>query len=104
MKSSRDCSTYQSKGKRACSGKRIPEPVLIAESAAALGLPSFDEDIFKERIERVEVPEPNHLLFVFKDGHTIERVWQDRSRAESWTPEMREKARQRTLSQRRASK
>lgn len=99
-----NCSTYQRKGKQACSGKRIPEPVLIAESAAALGLPSFDEDIFKERIERVEVPEPNHLLFVFKDGHTIERVWQDRSRAENWTPEMREKARQRTLSQRRASK
>ena len=99
-----NCSTYQRKGKRACSGKCIPESVLIAESAAALGLPAFDEGVFKEQIERIEVPEPNHLLFVFKDGHTIERVWKGRSRAESWTPEMREKARQRTLSQRRKNK
>jgi hypothetical protein len=87
-----------------CSGKHIPESVLIAESAAALGLPAFDEDAFKERIERIDVLEPNHLLFVFKDGHTVERVWRDRSRAESWTPEMKETARQRTLRHRRASK
>jgi DNA invertase Pin-like site-specific DNA recombinase len=99
-----NCSTYQSKGKLSCSGKRIPESVLIAESAAALGLLAFDEDAFKERIERIDVPEPNHLLFVFKDGHTVERVWRHRSRAESWTPEMKETARQRTLRHRRASK
>jgi len=99
-----NCSTYQSKGKRACSGKCIPESALIAESTAALGLPAFDEGIFSVRIERIEVPAPNHLLFVFKDGHTVERVWKDRSRAESWTPEMKETARQRTLGQRRASK
>ena len=99
-----NCSTYQSKGKQACSGKCIPEPVLIAESAAALRLSSFDEGIFKEQVERIKVPEPNHLLFVFKDGHTVERVWKDRSRAESWTPEMKETARQRALRQRRTSK
>ena len=99
-----NCSTYQRKGKQACSGKRIPESVLIAESAAALGFPAFDEVAFKERIERIDVPEPNNLLFVFKDGHTVERVWRGRSRAESWTPEMKETARQQALRQRRTSK
>ena len=99
-----NCSTYQSKGKRACSGKRIPESTLITESAAALGLPAFDEGVFKEQIERIVVTEPNHLLFVFKDGRTVEHVWKDRSRAESWTPEMKETARQRTIRQRRTSK
>lgn len=99
-----NCSTYQRKGKQACSGKCIPEPALITESTAALGLPAFDEGIFKEQIERIEVPESNHLLFVFKDVHTVERVWKDRSRAESWTPEMKETARQRTIRQRRTSK
>ena len=59
---------------------------------------------FKERIERIDVPEPNNLLFVFKDGRTVERVWRDRSRTESWTPEMKETARQRALRQRRTSK
>lgn len=99
-----NCSTYQSKGKQACSGKCIPEPVLIAESTAALGLPVFDEGIFSAQIDHIEVPAPNHLLFMFKDAHTIERVWKNRSRAESWTPEMKEKARQRTLGRRRANK
>lgn len=98
-----NCSTYQRKGKQACSGKRIPKSTLIAESAAALGLPAFDEGVFKEQIEHIEVPEPNHLLFTFKDGHIIERVWRDRSRAESWTPEMKGTARQRALSQRRTN-
>jgi DNA invertase Pin-like site-specific DNA recombinase len=99
-----NCSTYQRKGKQACSGKSIPETTLIAESTAALGLSSFEESIFKDRIDHIEVLEPNHMLFVFKDRHTIERVWKDYSRAESWTPEMKEAARRRTLSQRRTSK
>ena len=99
-----NCSTYLSKSKQACSGKRIPEATLISESAAVLGLPAFSEDVFTERIERIEVPEPNHLVFVFKDGHTVERVWEDHSRAESWTPEMKENARQRTIRQRRTCK
>lgn len=99
-----NCSTYQSKGKRACSGKCIPESALIAETAAALGLSAFDAGIFAERIKRIEVPEANYLLFVYKDGHIVERVWKDHSRAESWTPEMKEKARLRTLGQRRSNK
>ena len=99
-----NCSTYQRKGKQFCFGKIIPEATLISETAAAIGLPAFDEDVFKKRIDHIEVSKPNHLLFVFKDEHTVERVWKDRSRAESWTPEMRETARQQTLRQRRTSK
>jgi len=34
-------------------------------------------------------------VFIFSDGHPEERVWQDRSRAESWTEEMRQAARER---------
>lgn len=33
------------------------------------------------------------------DGTTIERKWDDYSRTNSWTPEMKEKARQRALKQ-----
>jgi len=35
------------------------------------------------------------------DGSEIVKRWKDRSRAESWTPEMKEKARQRALQARR---
>jgi len=98
------CSTYNTLGKSSCPSKQIPEETLLSETAAALGLPAFDDDIFSERIERIEVPEPNHLLYVFKDGNTVRRAWQDRSRAESWTLEMKETARRRASRQRRASK
>jgi hypothetical protein len=96
-----NCRTFQEKGKAEYPSKQIPEGILESVTAEVLGLDSFDGEIFKERIERIEVSEANRLNFVFKDGHSEERTWKDRSRSESWTPEMREAARQRALKQRR---
>ena len=70
-------------------------------TAEVLELDFFDSEVFEERIDRIEVPGANRLTFIFKDGHMEERVWKDRSRSESWTPEMKEAARQRALKQRR---
>lgn len=98
------CPTFNHIGKAACYSKQIPERVLFSVSASVLFLADFDREAFAEYIDHIEVPEPNHLRFVFKDKHTVERVWKDRSRSESWTPEMKEKARQRALGQRRANK
>lgn len=39
----------------------------------------------------------NRLVFRFKNGEEIVKRWRDRSRTESWTPEMREAARQKAL-------
>lgn len=97
-----NCRIFQEKGKAECSAKQIPESILKSVTAAVLGLSSFDDEVFKERIERIEVPKANRLNFVFKDGHSEERTWKGRSRSESWTPEMREAARQRALKQRRS--
>ena len=95
------CKTYFTKGKRFCYAKRIPESVLYKESADVLGGGPFNEDQFCKQIERITVPAPNRLIFTFRDGHTEERRWEDNSRANSWTPEMKEKARQRSLEQHR---
>jgi DNA invertase Pin-like site-specific DNA recombinase len=96
-----NCTTYLTMGSAACLTKQIPNEDLIAETTSALGLREFDEEVFSARIERIEVPSFNHLLFVFKDGITVERVWEDRSRSESWTPEMRRRASEQvTLEQR----
>ena len=92
-----NCSTFINKGKAYCQGKKIPEDILISETAAVLGLSTFDEKAVKERIEKILVPQPNHLRFMFYDGNTIERIWQDRSRSESWTQEMRDEARQKNM-------
>lgn len=95
-----NCSTYQSQGKSVCFGKRIPEETLRRVTADVLGLPDFNDRLFASEISHIDVPEPNHLKFVFHDGHTVERVWGDRPRSESWTSEMRDKAKQRAISQR----
>jgi hypothetical protein len=57
--------------------------------------------VFGDQIDRIDVPEDNRLRFFFKDGSVIERTWADRSRRESWTPEMRQAAAKRTRRQRR---
>ena len=46
------------------------------------------------RIEQIQIPAPNELQFCFSDGTEQTVSWKDRSRSESWTAEMREKARQ----------
>lgn len=67
-----------------------------------LGITEFDADIFEDKIENIIVPKANRLLFVFKDGHTVKQTWKDRSRKESWTPEMKEQARLKAFERRNA--
>lgn len=92
------CSTYNTRGKRYCpTSKAIPEGTLKAVCAQALGLCSFENATFSAAITAIDACPDNLLRFHFRDGHTAECCWQDRSRRESWTAEMRETARQRAL-------
>ena len=96
-----NCSTFLTEGKAYCHGKKIPEATLQAVCAEVLGTETYNSTIFDMQIDHIEVPEDNHLRFVFKDGSTIERTWPDRSRRESWTSEMKQAAAERTRIQRR---
>ena len=87
-----NCATFLRLGKAYCHTKQIPEEILKQETAAVLGLREFDGAVFNERIAEIRVPAFNHLIFVFRDGTQIERVWQDKSRRDSWTEEMRLRA------------
>ena len=69
----------------------------MAVTAEVLGLPEFDKVAFKNKIIEIRVPDDNRLAFVFSDGRIVHREWQDRSRRESWTDEMREAAREHAL-------
>lgn len=96
-----NCSTYQDKGKRYCHGKKIPEAVLKALVADVLELPCYEAPEMEAQIDHIEVPADNHLTFFLKNGRIEERIWKDRSRGESWTPEMKEKARQNAMKRKR---
>ena len=98
------CSTYGTMGKSVCASKQIPEDTLIKACTAVLDLTAFDECIFSSCVTEILVCGGNKLVFHFVDGSEKEYIWQDRSRSESWTEEMKEAARERTLAQRGESK
>ena len=64
----------------------------MREAAYVLRIDEFDPDVFTEQIAEIRVPEDNKLVFVFYDGRRVETHWQDKSRRDSWTPEMKKKA------------
>ena len=74
------CSTYNTLGKSACPSKAIPESTLmeVAATVSATG-----------EITAVTAHNDNTLEFTLADGTVTVKQWQDRSRAASWTPEMR---------------
>lgn len=82
------CSTYNYQGKAACPlSKQISEPTLTALTA--------DMDI--GNLTEIVAEGGNRLVFRFRDGEETVKRWKDRSRAESWTPEMKEAARRKAI-------
>ena len=82
------CSTYNTLGKAACQSKAIPESVLIdiVDEIGGVG-----------NLTAIQAANNNTLVLTLTSGQQIVKQWQDRSRRESWTPEMREAARQRKM-------
>ena len=83
------CGTRRKSGNAHCRNKDIPETMLKQACATVLGLDEFDESVFSERIERIEVPAPNEMLFYFKDGRTVLHHWESTLRKDCWTDERR---------------
>jgi len=79
------CDTFNTLGKAACASQQIPEDILSAKINDAGGI---------NHISRIIVPGKNQLVIILKDGTIREIEWTHPSRSQSWTPEMREAARQ----------
>ena len=83
------CATFNTVGKAACPSKQIPESTLLMLTADR----PFDEII----------ADKNNTIRVCSGGNETVLTWEDRSRSESWTPEMKataaEKARKRSAKQ-----
>ena len=86
------CATYNMKGRKYCASKQIPENILQQMTANVLELEEFDEEAFAAAVERIHVTGPNSLRYIFRDGQEREAVWQDHSRRDSWTDDMRVQA------------
>lgn len=97
------CNTYNTKGKRYCAFKVIPEETLQRVSAKVMGVTEFDPQAFEETITSIDALPGNRLIFHMANGQECEEVWIDRSRRESWTDEMRDVARRREIERRKSS-
>ena len=94
------CPTFNTLGKEACPSKQIPEETLFSMAAEVLGTGSLDTDALLGKITVVRVEKENTLVFCFADGAETVKRWQDRSRKESWTDEMKAIARQKEMERR----
>lgn len=91
------CHTFHAYGKEECPSQRIPEDILITKTSEVLGHDGWNREELLQNITEILVPEHNYLVYVFHDGRMEGIHWQNPSRRESWTPEMRQKARERQL-------
>lgn len=91
------CGTFNTYGKDACGSQQIPEDILEAKFAELVHRDEFEDTLFKYLIQEIRVPQHNKLILIFVNGEEKEVVWQNKSRKNSWTPQMREAARQRQL-------
>ena len=87
------CSTFNIKGKTSCPSKQIPEETLIAVTEEVIG----NIETIHDKITEIRAKNDNTLVFCLADGRETVKRWQDRSRAESWTDDMKASAREKTL-------
>ena len=77
------CSTYLQESKAVCPAEQISEDIL--------------QQIADIDFKEIRIPKHNTIIIITPDGAEVERFWQYKSRRESWTDEMRQAARERTL-------
>lgn len=99
-----NCTTFQTKGKAECPAKKIPAETLESLTCEVLGTEVLDPDMVRSKITMIRAEKNNVAVFCMDNGPEIVKRWKDHSRAESWSPEMKEQARQRALQTRRGQK
>ena len=95
------CRRYDELGKAACPAQAVPEEILIEKTKEALGADALTHDLLLTELKEITVPGRGCLVYHFKSGETKEIKWQHHSRRESWTPTMRQAARERGIKQHR---
>ena len=74
-----------------CSNKCIHEDTLIQLCEEVLDIKKFDENLFNEKIDHIEIAPGGVARFAFKDGHTEEKTYSTKKRMPGWTDERRER-------------
>jgi len=98
------CSLSVKMGQSICNAKMVPNDIIVEASEHILGLKEYVDTIFNSKVKQIIVM-PNRLLeFHMKDGNVNSYHWEHKSRSKSWTPEMKEQARKRSILQHKGGK
>ena len=77
-----------------CKAKEIPDKILKACCAEVLGLDEFDDEVFAERVERIDVQDGGILVFHFYDGSEVTKEWKSTAKQDCWTDEYKDRQRE----------
>lgn len=102
------CDKHLQQGVNACPIKPIREDILLETTKNVLQQKklirsddTLTNELIRKHLGRIIVGDDHTLKYQFLDGTTTTKTWQYQSRSRSWTPEMRQKARERALEQHR---
>lgn len=87
------CPTFSQKGKEYCASKQVREELLIEVTKEVLILTQLTREVIKDKLIEIVVHDDNVLVFKLRDGSEVNKTWAYHSRSESWTEEMKAKAR-----------
>lgn len=75
-----------------CTTVGIRDDRLRNMTAEVLGINEFDESVFKEQIDHIDVLSASEIVFCLKNGKTVSRTWEQPKRVgKPWTEEQRAK-------------
>lgn len=100
------CKTHIEQGAIYCPIKPIREDILIDTTREVLltenlikDSTTLTNDLLKQLIQVIIAKDNQELEYHLMNGKIIAKAWQYESRSKSWTPEMKQKARERALAQ-----
>ena len=105
------CKVHHSLGADYCPLKPIREDILLETTSEVLlsqklikNDTELTNKLLRKYVSKIVAKANQKLEYHLVSGEVITRKWQHRSRSESWTKEMREKARERALSRKHTGK
>lgn len=79
--------TERKKGRKTgCGTCEISDTALKGFIAQVLDIEAFDEDVFNERIDHIDVQGKDHYTFHYTDGTSSSHTWRPNLKKSSWTP------------------
>lgn len=79
--------TERKKGRKTgCGTCEISDTALKGFIARVLGIDTFDQEVFNERIDHIEVQGKDHYTFHYTDGTSSSHTWRPNLKKSSWTP------------------